>query len=75
MSYKSLSHSKWERKYHVVFTPKGRIEKWTSGNLYTSLILIIKADKNKYKYVGIPLTGVASTYIIPLDGGLSQNLK
>jgi hypothetical protein len=50
MSYKSLSHSKWERKYHVVFIPKGRIEKWTSDNLYTSLLLIIKADKNKYKY-------------------------
>ena len=24
MSYESLSHSKWECKYHVMFIPKGR---------------------------------------------------
>ena len=24
MSYKSLSHSKWDCKYHLVFVPKGR---------------------------------------------------
>lgn len=24
MSYRSLSHSKWDCKYHVVFVPKGR---------------------------------------------------
>ena len=58
MSYKSLRHSKWECKYHVVFIPKGRIEKWTSGNcgkIYTSLILIIKADKNKDTLSGLVL--------------------
>ena len=55
MSYKSLRHSKWERKYHVVFIPKGRIEKWTSDNLYTSLLLIIKADKNKDTLLGLVL--------------------
>ena len=55
MSCKSLSHSKWERKYHVAFIQKGRIEKWTSDNLYTSLLLIIKADKNKYTLSGLVL--------------------
>ena len=55
MSCKSLSHSKWERKYHVAFIQKGRIEKWTSDNLYTSLLLIIKADKNKYTLLGLVL--------------------
>ncbi|WP_420864426.1 transposase, partial [Zooshikella ganghwensis] len=24
MSYQSLSHSKWDCKYHLVFVPKGR---------------------------------------------------
>ncbi|MCX5902992.1 MAG: IS200/IS605 family transposase, partial [Proteobacteria bacterium] len=24
MSYESLSHSKWDCKYHIVFIPKGR---------------------------------------------------
>ncbi|MCZ6804049.1 MAG: transposase, partial [Proteobacteria bacterium] len=24
MTYKSLSHSKWDCKYHLVFVPKGR---------------------------------------------------
>lgn len=27
MSYKSLSHSKWDCKYHLVFVPKGRKKK------------------------------------------------
>jgi len=27
MSYKSLSHSKWDCKYHLVFIPKGRRKK------------------------------------------------
>ena len=27
MSYESLSHSRWDCKYHVVFVPKGRKEK------------------------------------------------
>ena len=27
MSYESLSHSRWDCKYHVVFIPKGRKKK------------------------------------------------
>ena len=38
-------------------------------------MIVQTAIDGQMYYMGIPLTGVASTYIIPLDGGLSQNLK
>ena len=36
MSYQSLSHSKWDCKYHVVFVPKGR-RKVLSGKIRSYL--------------------------------------
>ena len=50
------------------------IEDW--GFLqFTGMVITYPDSLKIFFFMGIPLTGVASTYIIPLDGGLSQNLK
>ena len=36
--YRSLSHTRWECKYHVVFIPKGPFRKSKSENFHKILL-------------------------------------